>query len=177
MSEELKPCPFCGGLPDKTPQSVGYARNEEFCIWCQPCLVEGPHKHNEQEAIKAWNTRAKTDAIKSVEASRGDKEDTDIIKLRDELATLSLIRSVEKMPLPDWKQQSNDLLLAFQTDVAAKARLEALEEAADECIRIFREAPNEKTDSVHTSFIQNKISHGCIASEKAIIALISKEPA
>lgn len=60
MSDELKPCPFCGGkaglLPDSehstamivTHYSEGCPADE---IWCWHI--------SEEEAVKAWNTRAK----------------------------------------------------------------------------------------------------------------------
>ena len=40
---------------------------------------------------------------------------------------------------------------------------QALEDAAAECERIFKEAPNKAP-----RYTQNAISHGCVASAKAI---------
>lgn len=57
----------------------------------------------------------------------------------------------------------------------SQARAEAIEEAAKECERIWKEAPNERTDSPLTSFRQNEISHGCVACAAAIRALNPKE--
>lgn len=70
MSEELKPCPFCGGqsyieiipphthsewlkkeLPD-LPDCEGFAY-----AWCRECSASVP-ANNKEEAIKAWNRRA-----------------------------------------------------------------------------------------------------------------------
>lgn len=64
----------------------------------------------------------------------------------------------------------------FTTEAAARAAIAVvLEEAAKECERIWKEAPNERTDSPLTSFRQNEISHGCVACAAAIRALNPKE--
>lgn len=64
MSEELKPCPFCGGAAGVFPANydlvgpkIGFAAG---CKGDQPCLVEcGTDIHKtEAEAITAWNTRS-----------------------------------------------------------------------------------------------------------------------
>ena len=55
MSEELKPCPFCGGDAEITKWHEGYF------VECkkQRCGgTIGAYK-TEEEAIEAWNTRAK----------------------------------------------------------------------------------------------------------------------
>ncbi len=56
MSEELKPCPFCG--------KPAYMADHD-CGWMVECINEKCHIqpmtrdafHREAEAIKAWNTR------------------------------------------------------------------------------------------------------------------------
>lgn len=61
MSEELKPCPFCGGEAttseeqkiDNLPYGVGW-------VGCQPCRVFIDWVHGERGkklAIEAWNKR------------------------------------------------------------------------------------------------------------------------
>jgi Lar family restriction alleviation protein len=57
MSEELKPCPFCGGTGELEVGSIGRIR----LVVCNnnDCLVEGPIGHSRDEAIAAWNRRAK----------------------------------------------------------------------------------------------------------------------
>lgn len=45
------------------------------------------------------------------------------------------------------------------------------ERAAAECLRIWREAPNERTKSALTSFRQNALAEGCVSSSNAIRAL------
>lgn len=57
MSEKLKPCPFCG----KTPQTVvDDATEEKFGVKCFSCggMID-TEKYTLQEAIEAWNRRAK----------------------------------------------------------------------------------------------------------------------
>lgn len=59
MSEDLKPCPFCGGLPISA-----YIRNGRHIV-CQTCHAEGPPAYGgplnrrsaEDRARAAWNTR------------------------------------------------------------------------------------------------------------------------
>lgn len=61
MSEELKPCPFCGGKPELEVSEVdlnGSAYKDSFQYSCDSCGVyKGEHEEID-EAIKSWNTRA-----------------------------------------------------------------------------------------------------------------------
>jgi len=57
---ELKPCPFCGGKAYFYNYDKGYEENNYFMIWCDNCeCAETPQFKTEQEAIFAWNKRAK----------------------------------------------------------------------------------------------------------------------
>lgn len=53
MTEELKPCPFCGGNPDV------YSWNGGGVVWvrCRSCGIDYKAYANADEAIEAWNTR------------------------------------------------------------------------------------------------------------------------
>jgi Lar family restriction alleviation protein len=57
MTEELKPCPFCGG--------EARLHDENF-ILCDECCTEGNLYTDPSDAIAAWNRRATppTDAMK-----------------------------------------------------------------------------------------------------------------
>ena len=57
MSDELKPCPFCGG--EAKMNRVGNGVYEIVCS-NNGCRVqpETPRVGDETEAVKAWNTRA-----------------------------------------------------------------------------------------------------------------------
>lgn len=56
MSEELKPCPFCGG-PAET--SRGLHNYDMWGIWCPDCKISVCALYpSEQDAIDAWNRRA-----------------------------------------------------------------------------------------------------------------------
>ena len=52
MSEELKPCPFCGAT------FLG-VQPGGWWVWCENCGAEGPAKHTREESIAAWNRRVK----------------------------------------------------------------------------------------------------------------------
>lgn len=54
MKEKLKPCPFCGGKP-----YVEKDTEDNMTVDCQECFASGPFSYTEEEAIKAWNRRAK----------------------------------------------------------------------------------------------------------------------
>lgn len=60
MSEELKPCPFCGGKRAVTV--VDDEAEERFGVKCFDCggMIDA-EKDTLQEAIEAWNRRAKDD--------------------------------------------------------------------------------------------------------------------
>jgi Lar family restriction alleviation protein len=65
MTEELKPCPFCGyALPFEEgicPPLLNEEEDTELTPWligCSNCGCGGPPELSEQKAIKAWNTRA-----------------------------------------------------------------------------------------------------------------------
>jgi len=64
MSEELKPCPFCGGHP--TPDYSAIIGEDKYHFHCQS--ADCPAWPNvsgdtEESAIAAWNTRADTALI------------------------------------------------------------------------------------------------------------------
>lgn len=73
MSEELKPCPFCGGVDVKLRQHL--ATNMSW-VSCTECGLEAPSETGwtDDISIEYWNTRS--DAAK----------DAEIEKLKAELA-------------------------------------------------------------------------------------------
>jgi hypothetical protein len=58
----------------------------------------------------------------------------------------------------------------------SQARDEALEEAAGEVQRVWREAPNHRTDSALTSFVQNAVGPGCHFAIETIRSLKASKP-
>jgi len=56
-------------------------------------------------------------------------------------------------------------------EVPRNAVVHSLEEAKEECMRVWRNTTNERPD-----YTQNKISHGCIACRDAIEALKGRPP-
>jgi len=61
MKDELLPCPFCGGEAFVCTMIGGDEPmdNFRFFIYCENGCVDMPKDENKEEAIKAWNTRAK----------------------------------------------------------------------------------------------------------------------
>ena len=60
MTEELKPCPFCGGaahITDKTINEESRNMDTPALVDCADCGAGGAPQDSIVEAIKAWNTR------------------------------------------------------------------------------------------------------------------------
>jgi Lar family restriction alleviation protein len=55
MSEELKPCPFCGN--DTVHVHDSYCAGSGFMVLCANCTAEGPLSNTESEAESEWNRR------------------------------------------------------------------------------------------------------------------------
>ena len=70
MSNELKPCPFCGGEAVILKADQYHVFPYSYYVSCTKCTVGLGPLDTEAEAIEAWNRRAATD--KNV----GDKERT-----------------------------------------------------------------------------------------------------
>ena len=60
MSENLKPCPFCGGEPDWNME-LDESNSTRFGQWwrieCMDCSALGPLEENEYLAVREWNKR------------------------------------------------------------------------------------------------------------------------
>ena len=53
---ELRPCPFCGGLPKRRPAYDGLYKEEIICDDCT-AAVKGDSR---EDVINAWNKRSGT---------------------------------------------------------------------------------------------------------------------
>lgn len=59
MSEELMPCPFCGGEASLfTAEEVGYIGDVHFTVKCNGCFCGTGHYADPGRAAEAWNRRA-----------------------------------------------------------------------------------------------------------------------
>lgn len=94
MSEELKPCPFCG-----SPSVTTQARHPSilpYFVECSTCDARGARREGREAAIAAWNSRPIEDA------------------LRDRIDALEWLREVEKTNRgmdewhPDWKKRGKE---------------------------------------------------------------------
>ena len=64
MSDDLKPCPFCGGEASKIHASGLFER-----VYCKDCFAQTGGLHSDRAmAKKAWNTRPADAAIEELEA-------------------------------------------------------------------------------------------------------------
>jgi hypothetical protein len=54
----LKPCPFCGGEPEKTGYYPATGIPEHFKVWCPSCRASTGGYINESESVDDWNRRA-----------------------------------------------------------------------------------------------------------------------
>ena len=74
MSEDLKPCPFCGDAEDLTITRI----NDSTLYWCFECESCDYNRYifgNKEEAIKIWNTRPAEDALTAeIERLKADLE-------------------------------------------------------------------------------------------------------
>ena len=62
-TDELKPCPFCGGEAMPVKQIEGRYAIARYSVSCNGCGLVAFYEATEAEAIAAWNTRtATTDA-------------------------------------------------------------------------------------------------------------------
>lgn len=91
MSEELKPCPFCGAEA-RYKYLNGYPWVE-----CSRCDVVGPDFSLREPAIAAWNTRPGEDAAERRGMERELEEARDIIE-----TALIVGVSVQRQRDPEW---------------------------------------------------------------------------
>lgn len=75
MSEELKPCPFCGNdgsgpIEDALHVSLQELdwRPHAWSVQCDKCTATMGYSDSEDEAITAWNARASDAHIERIEA-------------------------------------------------------------------------------------------------------------
>ena len=57
MTEELKPCPFCGEKTELEIDDPFEFIAEDFFVFCNKCSTTGPLGETKDEAIAAWNRR------------------------------------------------------------------------------------------------------------------------
>ena len=55
MSDELKPCPFCGSK-NLEVREIPFVGHTVRC-WNGKCMASGPVRDDQHEAIRAWNDK------------------------------------------------------------------------------------------------------------------------
>ena len=62
MTDELKPCPFCGD--ESSVQTSGIKPNSyQYMVMCRSCNACKGWKNTYDEALTAWNTRHESDEL------------------------------------------------------------------------------------------------------------------
>ena len=74
---EIKPCPFCSST------NVGLTRSEvskrRYWVECEDCRAQGPHHHEHQDAVEAWNIVS----AESLVGAWGDEDETPVTRPPD----------------------------------------------------------------------------------------------
>lgn len=70
MTEQLKPCPFCGGTANIAKGQI------EFWAYCPHCGAQTELYETEQEVAKAWNARPIENELEAENARLHDALDT-----------------------------------------------------------------------------------------------------
>ena len=55
MENELKPCPFCGNIPELEVWNDGEDMN--YKVNCTHCFCQTYYEDSEEEAVQMWNRR------------------------------------------------------------------------------------------------------------------------
>ena len=61
MSNELRPCPFCGA----DDETMLHTEQGDWMIDCDGCFAHGPLCETEDAAIAAWNTRPDSELLEA----------------------------------------------------------------------------------------------------------------
>jgi anion-transporting ArsA/GET3 family ATPase len=98
MSDDLKPCPFCGGKASKIPDD-NHSTGWEVGCFSGKCDVE-PHVWavHLETAIMQWNTCADKDRIEELEKAFRGLKDVAIVNLKERLeAEAKLAKAMEAL--------------------------------------------------------------------------------
>ena len=58
MTDELKPCPFCGGTARMYSGKINYyPYDHRFRVWCEKCNAMSNLFRTREEAVASWNWR------------------------------------------------------------------------------------------------------------------------
>ena len=102
MSEELKPCPFCGGDVRNVYPVNPTLFDNHFLVICQQCGCIGPFSDErkngslsprefQEKAVTAWNTR--------VEQMVADEPDKEIVCCKDCKRSYEVINGLNELQL------------------------------------------------------------------------------
>ena len=116
MSDELKPCPFCGSTMESfagmIPSSFAKGDGPVFAVDCD-CQSIGPFRSSMEGAISAWNTR--TDAITPQQAA-----EVNLLTFRD---AVSIVEDTEVAEMTNEGDRKWTLRMAEAIMKAANDRI------------------------------------------------------
>lgn len=174
MSDELKPCPFCGEETVHVHDS--YCAGNGFMVLCANCTAEGPLCNTEVEAATEWNRRAHPAPERSETPATG-REARYIETVADALTGCSAkAQAAFGFLCARWESP----VAAPELDVEAERHLAAIEEAAQ--VMESGAAHNEskgRTVLVHSQkgrAARLRAAHAYFAARRADLAPVSAAP-
>ena len=106
-SEELLPCPWCGGTATMSDPHVAFSRLA--AVYCETCEIKGPVSVDATWAATAWNTRSDTALTEALALAEHRRAERDALLQRPiDLAKLDSIDddATDKMLAYYWWQQT-----------------------------------------------------------------------
>lgn len=168
MSEELKPCPFCGGEAKITDHGKGrggwmiscenFAMSDGKCgVLMTPCAdprsktPDELHESGKRRAITAWNTRLKVEPTEFIQRSFYFNKDAEAAFRKRERS----LRSRTKWPLTKW-YNDEDFCKTYNDACHLIAHLQAKNKAQAEEITTSRDRVAELEEDVIALWKHNK---------------------
>ncbi len=157
MSEELRPCPFCGGQPEMQingPTSIeaqhmismGEDWDVSYYAACQ-CTSTGPERLEEWEAATAWNTRPEpSNTLIEEQAARIASLENEIETAKNDLRSFmtSFVRenffdNTGWQPLPDLLGMLSQMDNASTVARTYRDRADASQARLSEAVKVLEE--------------------------------------
>lgn len=104
MTDELKPCPFCGG------NVISHGGDDKWVgAWCEDCAAMGPNHYGRYE----WNTRTSADAQAALERVKRETRNEALKDAADRISAAKEGGTGADMIVRDW---AIDAIFALMED-------------------------------------------------------------